>query len=694
MGSAPLVCICGREKSDMFNGRMLNIIRYLKKQGEATYREMAKELQMSERSIRYDVDRINDVLSLERLPEIEKHSKGLLRYPQALDLKGLEDGNEVVYTGRERMSILLLILLIRSQDLKINQLSGQFRVSRSTVKNDMAALDEQLKKDGMGIGYSGHFYLAGPKFKRTTLLNQEFRKYIEYLINPFTEYNSYEFYCIHIIHKAFEGVSIANVVMAVDDLLEELGCTLTSGSYLWYMSNVVVLVWFILHDKVYPLDIAMMPDYDREAYERFGKKLADIMGKPVSQEHMAMMAKMSDFTNKMAGGKKEVDPVHAQAVTFSLISSMSKRMNMPFDKDTTLVEGLLNHMIPLIQRIDNHVDIHDNVSSLMGPDEQQLYGIVSQACGENETLRELDNEDELVYLTICFMASIRRMKSAPHKKVLLVCGHGYGTTTMLKESLLSEYQIHIVDTLPIYKLSSYPDWASVDYVLSTIRINNSLPRPCLTVNPILQPEDRSAMDRLGIPRKSLLSSFYSIEEKLGFLDETARTRVMEVVKKELGYQTVQVFHSPKSFSSFLKYDCIMMADQVSHWKEAVEISAGLLIRRGFAEESYVDNMISFIEEQGFYAVSDKSFALLHGKGAKGIRRTSLSLLVTREPVAFGCKKARIIFCLASADGREHIPAVVTLMRMVKTTALIHNLEQCGSVDEVFQCILDCEFEVL
>ena len=60
----------------MFNGRMLNIIRYLKEHGEATYKEMAKALGISERSIRYDVDRINDILSLERLPEIEKHIQG------------------------------------------------------------------------------------------------------------------------------------------------------------------------------------------------------------------------------------------------------------------------------------------------------------------------------------------------------------------------------------------------------------------------------------------------------------------------------------------------------------------------------------------------------------------------------------------------------------------------------------------
>lgn len=678
----------------MFNGRMLNIIRYLKTQGESTYRETAKALGVSERSVRYDVDRINDILSLEHLPEIEKQSKGVLIYPKKLDLKGLEDGNDVVYTGKERMSILLLILMIRSEDLKINRLSDQFRVSRSTVKNDMAALDEELKKEGMGIGYSGHFYLSGPKLKRTTLMNQEFRKYINYLINPFTDYNSYELYCIHIIHKAFEGVSIANVVMAVDELLEALGCTLTSSSYLWYMSNIVVLVWFILHEKEYPLDITVVPEFDREIYDHFARKLENIIGRPVLEEHICMMARMYDFTNKMAGGNADVDPVHAQSVTFSLISAMSDRLEMPFDKDRTLMEGLLNHMIPLIQRVKDHVEISDNMISLLGPEELKLYAIMKNVCRGIDTLKEITNEDELVYLTVCFMASIKRMKSVPYKRVLLVCGHGYGTTTMLKEALLSEYQIHILDTIPIYKLSAYPDWAGIDYVLSTIRLNHSLPRPCLVVNPILQPEDRAAIERLGIPRKTILSGYYSIEEKLGFLDRVTRAKVMEVIERELGYQTVKPVHNPKSFSSFLKYDCIRLVDQPLDWRTAVRESAALLEHRGFIETSYTDNMISFIEEMGFYAVSDDSFALLHGKGVEGIHQTCLSLLVNRQPVCFGGKKVKVILCLASRDAKEHIPAVVTLMRMVKTTPLIHDLEQCGSEEELYQTILNCEFEVL
>ena len=373
---------------------------------------------------------------------------------------------------------------------------------------------------------------------------------------------------------------------------------------------------------------------------------------------------------------------------------MSKRLDMPFDKDRTLAEGLLNHMIPLIQRIRNHVEINDHMISLLGPEERKLYSVMTAVCREIDTLKDTANEDEIVYLTVCFMASIRRMKSAPYKRVLLVCGHGYGTTTMLKESLLSEYQIHIMDTIPIYKLSAYPDWAGIDYVLSTIRLNNSLPKPCIVVNPILRPEDKAAIEQLDIPRKTILSGFYSIEEKLGFLDEATRARVMEVIERELGYQTVKEVHNPKSFSSFLKFDCIRLTDEEYEWKAAVRESAALLEKRGFIDSTYTENMIEFIEEQGFYAVSDDSFALLHGKGVEGIHQTSLSLLVSRQPVHFGEKKAKVILCLASRDSKEHIPAVVTLMRMVKTTPLIHDLELCSSEEEIYQTILNCEFQVL
>lgn len=106
----------------------------------------------------------------------------------------------------------------------------------------------------------------------------------------------------------------------------------------------------------------------------------------------------------------------------------------------------------------------------------------------------------------------------------------------------------------------------------------------------------------------------------------------------------------------------------------METSASLLLKRHFIEWVYLDGMLDLIEKQGSYLVTDGSLALLHGRGNGGTGKTNLSLLVNKQPVASEDKGMKIIFCLTSGDDREYIPTVVTLMRMVRTTSLIQDLE--------------------
>lgn len=50
----------------MVKGRMLEIVRYLEKERMASYKEIAGVLELKERTVRYDVDCINNELSLKR----------------------------------------------------------------------------------------------------------------------------------------------------------------------------------------------------------------------------------------------------------------------------------------------------------------------------------------------------------------------------------------------------------------------------------------------------------------------------------------------------------------------------------------------------------------------------------------------------------------------------------------------------
>ena len=108
---------------------MLKIIDYLQSKKESTYKEIASSLDIKERYVRYDIDRINSILEYNKMPLIEKLSKGSIVFPENIDTSILTQENDFIYSQEERVSLILLILLIDNHRLKINKISLDFQVS-------------------------------------------------------------------------------------------------------------------------------------------------------------------------------------------------------------------------------------------------------------------------------------------------------------------------------------------------------------------------------------------------------------------------------------------------------------------------------------------------------------------------------------------------------------------------------------
>lgn len=117
----------------MINGRMLRIIHYLYNEKDTTFKDVSKVLDIKERLIRYDIEKINDFLEIQKLPVIQKLPKGRLLFPDTLSLNDFEQGDEFIYTQDNRISLILLLLLLDPQQVKLNKLSSELQVSRSTI---------------------------------------------------------------------------------------------------------------------------------------------------------------------------------------------------------------------------------------------------------------------------------------------------------------------------------------------------------------------------------------------------------------------------------------------------------------------------------------------------------------------------------------------------------------------------------
>ena len=674
----------------LISARMLEIVKHLYQYKTTTYKEIEQSLGIKERNVRYDVDRINEILAENGLEQIERKGKGVLEVPANFKTYIFETNNEFVYSQAERSSILLLYLFFNNKELKLNKIAKKIQVSRSTIKNDFDEIEQMLLKKGFEIKYDDNFIINGDTRHCIHFMVGEIKKYIS-LIKHSKYLNSFQEYVLEILEQSFKGVSLSKIITSIDDMLEETNRTFTDETYNWYVENILCMIWLFEKDGIPAFDLGFL-ERDDQNIDKFIFQLETLLNKEIDKKNRNKMINFLSYLNLYAKSENSLDMVNVEAIVTNFISGMSLEMGIPFQNDPILIEGLFNHIVPLIQRIKLGVVVDENVISLLSTKNLEVYEIVSRVITKIDILNKITNENEIAYLTIHFIASLKRINTTNRKKVLLVCGHGYGTTTMLKETLLTEYQVEIVDTIPKYKISSYQNFDNIDLVVTTTKLDVGI--DYLKVNPILTELDDRCLINAGIARRTPLSNYYSINKSLDFLTDEDRLRVLDVIREELGYRDLCKPKKIAKLSDLLSENVIKIVDEEMTWEEAIIQSCNIMENINAINRNYMESIFDIIEQNGFYSIIDGSFALLHGNCDIGVYKTSMSMIINKKKIKFGEKEVNIIFCLSSKDQKEHIPAIINLMKLEKTTDFIKYVLKADSSKEAYETLVQYERRII
>lgn len=671
----------------MVKGRMLTVIKYLEKHRETGYRQIAEAIDETMRVIRYDIDKINDELSLQKLPLIEKLPKGKLKVPEDLDLSIFLEDNEFVFSSKERIKILRLIILFDTASLNIKKLSKILQVSRRSIQNDLDEIQKELEENDIYLEYKNGFYLVEKSDKSYEVRNREIRSHIKTLYKTRLT-TTYEAYIKNLIYKVFLPVDLNELFLWIDGLLKKTGWIFSDQSFRWYVANICTFTWYMIKDK-------KLSEQEWGKTGEIGDSLKDYekcIGKVLDQKQSEILAGFEKYTNKYVHLEVTDNLMNIADLASMLIQKMQECLRIEFDQDGILMKGLLNHLGPMIDRIKGNVQLHDDVSQFIPDKYQYVYVALKEILVKDSLLAHL-TENEEIYLAIYFIGSLRRMQKNSYMNVLLICGYGYGTTAVVKDALLNSYQVFVKKSISAYQVKQFTQWADVDVVISTVDVDLPIDKPFAKVNVIFNHDDYIKLDLLGLQKRNVLTNYFAIERRLDFLSDEDKHKVMAVIKEELGYKEVRTPKKFKTLSDLLGVNDIQCIKNVDDWRDAVRQSTDILKRHGNDGERYGKNVIEGIEVRGFYSVTDQVFALLHGSENAGIEVSCMSLLISEEPVRFGEKEVNIIFCLASRDKKEHIPVVTRLMRMISTTDFIKRLKKCTTPDDVMSVIKDCEKEV-
>ena len=604
----------------------------------------------------------------------------------------------------ERINILKMILYFDESGLKLSDIAETMKIPKMDVRKDLEVMSEEVKKDGIRLVYENYkgYRLTGNKgdllVKRVGIIEDIIRELKEtgdfFNREKSTTWHREEYFYGYI---KYENMEITRKFL---ELIEkELSLKIDEGNYNRVFSYILMLINFDeLYDNMEELlsrnFLFHTPEY--LAVERIlGKLFRENDRKEKIKE--ANLLLITDLIMGIGVNGLKNDTfykwINEEAVVEKIIEKVSEMINLDLKEDRILITGLVDNLKSSIYRINNDIQIINSVFEDLILNRDKNIAIVKKAIEETEKEFKINFTDyEIASMAYQIKSSIKRTKRKNIKKVLLICGLGYGSSKILEESLKENYELDIVDIIPYYLADDLiPGYKEVDFILSTIEIHRqfevSYGIPIIKINPIMQDEDFERLAEYGIEKNRIsvsLKKLVSIIESNAEIND--KQKLIENLKDEFEDKIVNdIKKTGHTLRKLLKKENVKFIEGAEDWKEAILQSGNLLVSNRKVTSEYVKEMIELVEKHGPYIVIEEGIAMPHAGISENVLETGISLLVVKERVALPeGRNANIFLSFAAKNKNDNIDIMNDLFELITKHKFIDEVSKMKSYGQLEQ----------
>ena len=602
----------------------------------------------------------------------------------------------------ERLNILKMILYFDESGLKLSDIAGTMKIPKADVRKDLEIMSEEVKKDGIKLIYENYkgYKLTGNKgnllVKRLEIIENIIRELKEtgdfFNSGDSVTWHSEEYFYGYI---KYENMEITRKFL---ELIEkELSLKIDEGNYNRVFSYILMLINF---DELYGNKEELLsrnflfhtPEY--LAVERIlGKLFKENDRKESPKEAKLLLITDLIMGINISGLKDDIfyKWINEEAVAEEITDKISDMINLNLRGDKILITGLIDNLKFSIYRIKNDIQIINSVFKDLILNKDKNIEIVKKAVEETEKEFKINfTEYELAAMAYLVRASIKRTKRNNIKKVLLICGLGYGSSKILEESLKENYELDIVDVIPYYLADDLiPAYKEVDFILSTIEIHRqfevSYGIPIIKINPVMQKEDFEKLAEYGIEKNktsvSLKKLISIIENNTEIKD---RQKLIDSLKNEFEDRIINdIQKTGYTLKKLLKKENVKFIDKAENWKEAIFQSGDLLVSNKKVTSEYVQEMIELVEKHGPYIVLEEGIAMPHAGISENVLETGISLLVVNEKVSLPeGRNANIFLSFAAKNKNDNIDIMNDLFELITKYEFIDKVSKMKNYSQL------------
>lgn len=440
-----------------------------------TSSEVADKLNLSDRTIRNYIKRLQDILKENGAEIIAKQGQGYtLQVNNEVKFETLLSKNNTdlikkndlhLYDSKDRQYYILNKLLFEDAYVLFDDLCDELFVSRSTLSNDFSEIRNSLKSYNLSViskVKKGVYVEGNERDKRHFIMDYFFGNSFSISINKYVGNTLF-----------LNDISFEEITIIVLDECRGAGLRLSD----YIIQNLVLHIALAVRRIMDGFQLSLgEADKSIEGRKEFlvAKQILNritysnnIQFPEEEAYYIALHLRVKSIFN----GKDEFDnKKNICDELINILECIENDTGYCIKNDQQLINGLMEHFYPLLMRLEHDVKLENPLLNEIRENYGDILKLTKQYLSNMSILNDYKVSDsEWAYISLHLMAAIERGKDDKKLNVLVICATGYGSGQMLKMRLKKEFgkHINIVDVIGYYEITD-EILNGIDLIISSI----------------------------------------------------------------------------------------------------------------------------------------------------------------------------------------------------------------------------------
>lgn len=658
---------------------------------------LAKQLSVSPRTIRYDLDKIDKFLKENGLPALIRSNYYGILLPD--NEEAVERLQEIVksisptgyfYTQHERIQRIQLELLFSDGYVTIASMCDKLVVSRSTIVNDIKI----AKKDFLNYGIEVEsmprygFKLSGDERKlRDIIVSIMLQMLPGNEALGFIKEKSYNIRISSVRYREYLSDMDLGIAFKITNKLEKkLEAIWSDNGFIRIAYTIAVCLKrrgkskLLRFSKAQLAEIESSRDYCivMNQLKYYGSKYNITF----TREESVLIALyvLCSETNSISYFKKE-NQIKIQISASKIIKKTGDKLNFNFSLHDILHNTLSEHLSHAYYRIKYSINNDSRLYSEIAERYKEVFKAVKSSLGQFEELvgrKVPDNEVAGIATMFCGMYENKTIIERMRYRIVVVSDEGLASINLLTSKLAAAFpEIDILAGVTSHQLTNKEIISKADFIVTTTPLFMTNIKDIL-IDPLLDSDSIVEIKRHisnTLPKQTKLVSRY--QDMLTKMVSIAYKICPEDMYEELITKLIEevgpienIYYRRRGvimLKDMLTVDTIKLNVSANSWEESVKLSGELMVKTGCVEPRFVDAMLRFVTENGPYVVIAPGIAMPHARPEDGVNELCMSLLTLSTPVEFGSEDndpVEMVICLAAVDNSSHLDALAELLEIL------------------------------